>query len=181
MTQPTKTRTHARRNTTEPTQSVSAHSEHRLHKEAKMKRTEPGLPRQLSVKIVTSSGDVMCSSRLPCHHLSCQFFLSSPSSAFLFRWLLFPSMPIIIWIWLPLHISTNLSNAHENQPVTLCRAFWSHCRKQPDFYCLFFTHISRKVPPTYLFSPFLYFSSLQQCCRPRAQTITLLLGNASVF
>lgn len=131
--QPTKTRTHARRNTTEPTQLVSTHSEHRLHKRVRMKRTEPGSPRQLSVKTVTSSGDAMRSSRLPCHHLSCHFFLSSPSSAFLFRWLLFPSMPIIIQIWLPLRTSTNLSNAHENQPVSLRRAFWLRSRNSQTF------------------------------------------------
>lgn len=98
-----------------------------------MKRREPGSPRQLSVKIVTSSEDVMCSSRLPCHHLSCHFFLSPPSSAFLFRWLLFPSMPIIIQIWLPLHTSTNLSKAHENQAVNTCTAFWLRCRNSQTF------------------------------------------------
>lgn len=147
MTQPTKTRTHASRNTTEPTQSVSAHSEHRLPKGVRMEKTEPSSPRQLSVKIITSSGDVMCSSHLPWHHLSCHFFLSSPSSAFLFRWLLFPSMPMIIQIWLPLHTSTNLSNAQENQPVNLSRVFSLHCRNSQIFTS--FPHPHLKESPTH--------------------------------
>lgn len=146
-----------------------------------MKRTQSGSPRQLSVKIVTSSGDVMCSSRLPCHHLSCHLVFSLPSSAFLFRWLLFPSMPIIIQIWLPLHTSTNLSKAHENQPVSLCGAFWLCCRKQPDFHCLFLPTSQGKSHPLIYFPPSSTFPDCNNVAVPRAQVLILLLGKASGF
>lgn len=102
---------------------------------------------------------------LPYHRLSCHFLLTPASSTFLFRCLLFPSIPIIIQIWLPLHTSTKLSNAYENRQVKSVQSSLIALQKQPNSHCLFLPHISRKIPPTQLFSSFLCLS--KQCCSPQ--------------
>lgn len=126
--QPTKTRTYARRKATEPTQSVSTHSEHWLYKGVRMKLTDPGPPQQLPVKTVTSPGDVHDVLLLPA---TPQSQLPLPPYSLLIclplQMPLFPSIPIIIQICPPSHTSTKLSNAYEKQQVSLCRALWLCC------------------------------------------------------